>query len=387
MLRFTRNKWVSIHRKDKETLNIHGVLDDDIYGLEINLTIGISSLEILAISGKWNRWTTPECPRAIPLLQEAVGLKIEEEGFSQTVQRIVGRKSCRHHANILLECCHAARQAALIAKWEDRRSTSPHLTFEAFLNGQSMALPASDEGHDQEITPSSERKKGTDHQNAEERAPRGAIIDLHVHTSPASPCSSAPVDEVIEEAKRIGLDGICLTEHNVLWNSDTVSELRQKHGFLVLRGNEITTDQGDVLVFGLQRDIKGIIKLGDLREEVLKAHGFMIVAHPFRGFLTFGVGQLGLTPEKAMERSLFKQVDAIEVMNGKVTEKENTFASEVAAGLGMPKTGGSDAHEVSEVGLYATQFSETIRNEKDLIEALRNGRYSPIAYRRQRRLI
>ena len=123
MLRFTRNKWVSIHRKDKETLSIHGVLDDDIYGLEIDLTIGISSLEILAISGKWNRWTTPECPRAIPLLQEAVGLKIEEEGFSQTVQRIVGRKSCRHHANILLECCHAARQAALIAKWEDRRST------------------------------------------------------------------------------------------------------------------------------------------------------------------------------------------------------------------------------------------------------------------------
>ena len=78
-----------------------------------------------------------------------------------------------------------------------------------------------------------------------------------------------------------------------------------------------------MVVFGLEKEIKGIIKLEELREEVLMVGGFMIVAHPFRGFLTFGVGRLGLTPEKAMERPLFKLVDAVEVMNSKVTEKEN----------------------------------------------------------------
>jgi predicted metal-dependent phosphoesterase TrpH len=163
-----------------------------------------------------------------------------------------------------------------------------------------------------------------------------------------------------------------------------VEELRQKHGFLILRGNEITTNQGDMLVFGLERDIKGIIRLEELREEALEAGAFMIVAHPFRGFLTFGIGQLGLTVEKAAQRPLFKSVDAVEVLNGKVTEKENQFASEVAAALRMPVTGGSDAHEVMEVGIYATQFSDWVHNEKELVAALKEGKYSPVAYRRQK---
>ena len=106
----------------------------------------------------------------------------------------------------------------------------------------------------------------------------------------------------------------------------------------------------------------------------------MIVAHPFRGFLIVGVDQAGLTPEKAMERPLFNFVDAVEVLNGKVTEKENDFALKVTEGLGLPGTGGSDAHEVAEVGMYATEFYEVIRNEQDLITALKKGDYSPVVF-------
>jgi hypothetical protein len=56
----------------------------------------------------------------------------------------------------------------------------------------------------------------------------------------------------------------------------------------------------------------------------------------------------------------------------------------VAEGLNLPATGGSDAHEVSEVGIFATRFSQVITNEKALIEALRDGSYAPIAYREER---
>jgi predicted metal-dependent phosphoesterase TrpH len=114
-----------------------------------------------------------------------------------------------------------------------------------------------------------------------------------------------------------------------------------------------------------------------------RAGGFLIAAHPFRGFLTFGIGELGLSAEKAMQRPFFKYVDAVEVMNGKVTEKENLFAAEVAHGLGLPATGGSDAHEVSETGLYATRFSEKIKGERDLITALKSGKYTSVEYRKQ----
>lgn len=383
MQTFMRNKLVSIARKDNDTFSIHGVLDDDIYGLEMDMEIRITDLAILSLTGKWNHWTTPECPRAVQFLQEAVGLRIDEKDFSRKIHKLVGRKACRHFANLALECCHSAKEAAWLAKWEDRKAIDPDLTFEAFLDrtGTAASTAPSDAKAAPMPTPARPSVQATKNIVLEKGPISGGIVlDLHVHTSPASPCSSAPVDDLIREAMRIGLDGICLTDHNYLWNRQSVEELRQRHGFLVLRGNEITTDQGDMLVFGLERDIKGIIQLKDLSREVRDSGGVIIAAHPFRGFLTFGVGKLGLTPEEAMKRKLFDYVDAIEILNGKVTQEENHFASEVAAALGLPVTGGSDAHEVSEIGTYATRFPTALQNEEDLILALKAGSQEPLAF-------
>ncbi|MCD6272502.1 MAG: PHP domain-containing protein [Deltaproteobacteria bacterium] len=355
MLKYSRNKLISVVREDHDTLSVHGILDDDIYSLELNITVRISDLQIIAINGKWNRWTTPECHRAENLLNEAVGFRVEK-GFTGKIHKVIGRKACRHFANLLIECCFSAKEAALIADMDDNAGRKQEKAVDESVKSVIAAGP--------------------------DISSKGFIIDLHVHTSPASPCSSADVNLLIEEAKRIGLDGICLTDHNFVWEPAEVEELRQRHDFLVLAGNEITTDQGDMLVFGLSRDIKGIIRLKDLRDEVDRAGGFLIAAHPFRGFLTFGIGELGLSAEKAMQRPLFKYVDALEVMNGKVTEKENLFAAEVAHGLGLPATGGSDAHEVSETGLYATRFLEKIKGERDLITALKSGKYMSVEYRK-----
>jgi len=381
MLKFMRNKLVSIEKRDPENLVAHGILDDDMYRLALDVTLRISDLEILSIDGRWNRWTTPECPRAIAPLQEAVGFSMKEEGFSQKVHRVIGRKACRHFANLLLECCHTAREAIELIKREEKEDLGIPLETSSGSDKEESSSPevASPVSSSESLT----KWKKIPDKKVREKGGNFTIIDLHVHSSPASPCSSAPVEALIVEAKRIGLDGICLTDHNYTWSPDHVEELREKHGFLILRGNEIITDQGDMLVFGLDKDTRGIVALQELKEEVRRAGGYIIVPHPFRGFLTFGVGQLGLTPEKAMERPLFKWVDAIEVLNSKVTEKENAFAAKVAKGLGLPATGGSDAHEVSEVGIYGTQFSSVIHDEQDLIEALKNGDFSPVAYRKR----
>ncbi len=384
MLKFTRNKMVSIRRKDQDTISIHGILDDFIYSLELKVDVKISNLEILSIDGQWNRYTTPGCPRATPFVKEAVGFHIEE-GVDQKIHKIVGRKACRHYANLLIECCDSAIEAVKIIKWEDKKAERADLSFEQFVSSIPSDVPQPEQHiRSVSITEKTGQAEKTADLSVEKNVEGGIVIDLHVHTYPASPCSSVGVDQLIEEAKKIGLDAICLTDHNFVWNPRKVEDLRQKHGFLILRGNEITTNQGDMLVFGLEKEINGIIRLEDLKEEVLNAGGFIIVAHPFRGFLVFGVGELGLTTEKARERALFKYVDAVEVLNSKVTENENKFAAEVANSLGLPVTGGSDAHEVTEVGIYGTRFSDIIRNEKDLIGALQNGHYSPIAYRKER---
>ena len=401
MLQFSRNKVVSIVRKDADTLDVHGVLDDTIYALEVDLCVRISDMEFLSLEGKWNRWTTPECPKSLPFLQDAVGFRIEP-GITQKLQKTVGRKACRHFATILTECCKSVREAVKIIRWEDAKKKNTELSFEEFLRSGGGDTPKapSEAPKDKPTEAPSGQAESASPETAQvtaspapgdnaarpeaDMASGGFLIDLHTHTYPPSPCSSVSANEMIENAKQAGLNGICLTDHNYAWEADAVAKLSQKHGFLLLRGSEVTTDQGHMLVFGLDKAIgaSGIVKIAELREEVEKADGFMIVAHPFRGFLTFGVGQLGLTVEKAAERPFFKYVDAVEVMNGKVTKKENDFASQVAAALGLPTTGGSDAHEASEVGIYATRFPDPIANEKELIAALKSGNYSPVAFRK-----
>lgn len=374
MLKFTRNKLASVYRKDQNTLSVHGIMEDDIYGLEVDLDLQISSLEIVHIQGKWNRMENCECPRAIPFLQEAVGFSMDED-FVKKVQKIVGRRACRNFADLILECCGAAKDAARLLQDEE---SDPERTKLERTNAEIEELFVKPGEPEKNAPSASVQEKEC---RPGEEAAGGMVIDLHVHSFPASPCSTISIEDLIKEAKEIGLDGICLTDHNHLWEAQRVEELRQKYHFLILRGCEITTEQGDMLVFGLEEEIRGVIKLEELREKVLGAQGFMLVAHPFRGFLTFGMGFLGLTKEKAMERPSFKWVDAVEVLNCKVTEQENSFAKDVAEGLGLPVTGGSDAHGPGEVGLYATRFPCRIQNEQDLIEALKRGGFSPVVFR------
>ena len=263
MLKFARNKLTSVYRKGADRLSVHGILEDDIYGLEVDLDLSLSGLEVLSIQGRWNRMENAECPRALPFLQEAVGFRIDQD-FTQKVQKIVGRKSCRHFADLILECGEAARDASRLIGGKDPELQRPEMEVKDYF-GKAGKSGKTESAPDLSV----EEKVG----ERRRESFRGMVIDLHVHSSPASPCSSNPVERLIEEARAIGLDGICLTDHNHVWDPDEVEVLRHKHDFLILRGNEITTDQGDILVLGLDDDIQGVIRLEELRERVLKAGG------------------------------------------------------------------------------------------------------------------
>jgi hypothetical protein len=201
-------------------------------------------------------------------------------------------------------------------------------------------------------------------------------IDLHIHTRPRSPCSLIDPKELLVEAKRTGLDAICLTEHQHRWDPRDVEALSREGGIPVFQGNEITTNQGDILVFGYAEDVKGVVSLTDLRAEVRKAGGLMIAAHPFRGFLLFGIAQLRLDVEQASRRPVFQNVDAVEILNCKVTDSENEMARRVAERLGLLAAAGSDAHRLDEVGQCLTVLERDVRSERALVEELRAGRFT-----------
>ena len=397
MFEFMRNKVVDVARLDQDTLEVHGILDDSIYSLELNFRVNISDLVCSGVTGRWVRWTTPECPRSIDFLNEANGFCLKA-GIDNKIHKTIGRRSCRHFANLFIECAHAVQETIKLLDWQEAQKENPELTFKQFMRNEATVPVAGSSvvmEKDQEVPRPDSGGTGGDGASvkppAQVKSPETLrktdpgqgqfIIDMHLHTSPASPCASDSVDAMIEEAKRIGLQGICLTDHNHVWSADAVSALGEKHDFLVLRANEIITEQGDILVFGFDEDIQGIIKLAELKKRVAAVGGFIVAAHPFRGFLTFGADDVGLTSESAMAREMFKWVDGVETLNGKVTETENKLSQDVAKGLGLPSTGGSDAHDISTVGVYATAFDEIIDGEEALLAALKAGKYHPVVFR------
>ncbi|MGB9618123.1 MAG: PHP-associated domain-containing protein [Desulfomonilaceae bacterium] len=201
-------------------------------------------------------------------------------------------------------------------------------------------------------------------------------IDLHIHTTAYSPCSVMSPDQLMTAALRAGLDGVCITEHHVVWPRDEADALSRKYGLAVFRGVEITTTGGDILVYGIEEAPKGMLTPAQLKSIVEAQDGLCVAAHPFRGFLLFGFGRLQLDAQSAANNPTFSQVHGIEVCNGMVTDDENNLAKTVADALGLIKVGGSDAHIAKAVGTCVTDFLHKVKDERDLINALRSGQFS-----------
>lgn len=201
-------------------------------------------------------------------------------------------------------------------------------------------------------------------------------LDLHIHTTAYSPCSTMSPDEMMEAAKAAGLDGICVTEHDRIWTAEEAKALSDKHGLAVFRGIEVTTTGGDILVFGLDEEPQDMWTPSMLKEKVDQAGGAAIAAHPFRGFLVFGFSALEMNLDDAMDNPLFKHVHGLEICNSMVTDEENDLARKVAEEIGLLKVGGSDAHKPGAVGTCVNLFEDVIEDERGLVAALLGGRFT-----------
>jgi|TARA_B100001971_G_scaffold133065_1_gene122832 hypothetical protein len=208
------------------------------------------------------------------------------------------------------------------------------------------------------------------------------IIDIHTHTFPTSVDSMITADELIEEAKRIGLDGVCITDHDGFWDHTEVFELSKRHNFLVLPGCEVTTEEGHLLVYGLRNYIFGMHRATFVKNLVDEDGGAMVVAHPYRRTYRKHADSSPAAYYEMLERAsrnqVFSMIDGVEVLNGRGSEEENAFSHEMARWFKLPGTGASDAHKLSDLGTFATEFHGVIKNLDDLIREIRAGAFSPI---------
>ena len=209
----------------------------------------------------------------------------------------------------------------------------------------------------------------------------GTILDAHLHTVRGAADSQLQPAELLEEAQRIGLTGLNISEHDRVWERYDWNKFGEDCGSIYLnQGMEVSTDLGHIVVFGIDQYYQGIRSARRLREVCDEIGAFMSVAHPFRHFfdpVTFrrkGEEPFSMTPEEAAEQmEVFQVVHGIEVGNGGNTRRENLFALAVARILGKPTTGGSDAHSTSGIGVYTTVFPERLTCREQTVQLLHDG--------------
>ncbi|MBI4233576.1 MAG: PHP domain-containing protein [Chloroflexi bacterium] len=196
------------------------------------------------------------------------------------------------------------------------------------------------------------------------------LIDLHTHTLHYSTDSSLSLGELLGRARERGLDGVCLTEHNAVWPVERLETAAQRHGLLVLRGMEVSTDRGHVLVFGLEGFTVEMLSLERLRTLVDEAGAAMVLAHPLRE-----------SGSRLDWHQLPRFFHAVEVLNGSDANGANAYLASLAQTLALPGTGGSDAHSPYALGSCATRFLEPVHTEAELVQALRAGRFEAVDLR------
>ena len=212
----------------------------------------------------------------------------------------------------------------------------------------------------------------------------GTIIDMHLHTTKGASDSMLDPNALIEEARRVGLTGVNITEHDRMWESWDLAPFRKQHeGIFVSNGMEVSTDMGHILAIGLKGYEGGIRRLEKLRQVADEQGAFLVVAHPFRHFFDpvhfkrEGKEPFNLTPEQAAKLPVFQLVHGIEVLNGCNTPRENYFALQVAKILGKPGTGGSDAHSTQGIGYFTAVFEENLETPAQMVDQMHKGRFFP----------
>ena len=212
--------------------------------------------------------------------------------------------------------------------------------------------------------------------------------EMHLHTSPASACARASVRENLEFYKKIGYDGVFITNHffdgnagfdRTLPYEDKINiyfsdyedgiKIGKELGIKVFCGVEMSYKGTDFLVYGLDKEWwLSHPEIADMKKSVqlpfLIENGALIFqAHPFR------------EARYIDHIRLFTCVQGVETINAERTDFVNKMADLYADYYGKLKIAGSDNHVASKAkNLAGVQTDTPITSIADFIERMQSGK-------------
>jgi predicted metal-dependent phosphoesterase TrpH len=164
---------------------------------------------------------------------------------------------------------------------------------------------------------------------------QGATYDLHVH-SRCSRDSALTPEAIVKAAKRGGLRGVAVTDHETVKGGLEARRAALGSDLTIIVGYETRIQGHDVLCLFVEEENRAGC-MAELHDKIRESGGITVLAHPYRMFMT-------------ADRGTLNDVDAVEVLNARLSSGRNRRALELADDLHMPKVAGSDAHSLYEIG-------------------------------------
>ncbi len=192
--------------------------------------------------------------------------------------------------------------------------------------------------------------------------------ELHVHSSFSD--GKDDVRRIVDRAVQLNIDLLSVTDHDTVAGSlEAIDYVRDENlGISVIPGVEVTTSDGHLLVFGIEREIDRKMSLKETAEIVKKLGGICVIPHPFQ-FERKGV----------LRTELFRYADGVEVFNAKyIVGIFNWIARRYAIRYGKPFTAGSDAHSVDELGYGITLLDGDLYSSLERRKTGVDGRRLPL---------
>lgn len=219
--------------------------------------------------------------------------------------------------------------------------------------------------------------------------------ETHLHSSPVSRCAKASIEESLKYYKKLGYDGVFLTNHFIGGNfrDDGLNTDAEKIDFYVsdyFEGLKVAKEIGIKLFFGVEMSYKHhtdfliyglspewyqehLEVLGmpfPERLDFLKMHGaFIVHAHPFRNSFH--------SDSMPLPISLFpKHVDAVEVKNAANSKDLDKIGLYYANHYGLQHFAGSDNHWGGKAKkLCGVVTKAPINDVDDFVKVLREKKY------------
>jgi len=191
-------------------------------------------------------------------------------------------------------------------------------------------------------------------------------IDLHIHTH-YSEDATTTLKEVIYYAKKRGLDGVAVTDHDTALGALRLAKQKQKN-LLIIPGIEVSSLHGHVLALNITEPIAPKLGLTETVEKIRKLGGVAVIAHP-SVVLKTGLGN---------KISSASNIDAVEVVNAAAFPffLSTYLSNRLARRLRLPQTAGTDAHQPQEIG-NAYTIVDADSNPDDVLEAIKKGKTVP----------